>query len=126
MAPWLSTIIASIASVIVAILSSNWFSKKMLKKDITEELVTRLDRTDNKLDAIGDTDKKLRDADIALLKDRFTYLCREAIKNGYVTFSELESIKLLSAPFFELDDETGEGHTLLSKVENLPLRSDVD
>lgn len=121
MAPWLSTIIASIASVVAAIVTSSWFSKKMLKKDVTEELAAKLDDTMDKLDAISDTGEKLRTADVALLKDRFDPLCRSAIKKGYITFEELEAIKSLSVPFFDLDDETGEYHTLLQKVESLPL-----
>lgn len=124
MPPWLSTIIASIASVLVAVISSSWFSKKMLKNDVVNELATRLDKVDDKLDAMANTDEDFKNANVALLRDRFMYISKKAIRNGYITFEELDTLKDLSVPYFELDDKTGEGHTLLKKVEELPIKNE--
>lgn len=126
MPPWLSTVIASIASVLVAVISSSWFSKKMLKKDVVNELATRLDKVDDNLKKMSKNDKDLKIANVALLKNQFNSLSKKAINRGYITFDELDTLKDLSVPYFALDDETGEGHTLLKKAEELPLRKNED
>lgn len=123
MPPWLSTIVASIASVLVAMISSSWFSKKMMRKDILGELSRRLDNVDGTLTNMANNDAKLKQANVALLRDRFMFLSKKAIKEGYISFDELQTIKDLSVPYFELDDVTGEGKVLLSKVEQLPIKN---
>ena len=123
MPPWLSTIVASIASVLVAVISSSWFSKRMMRKDILGELSRRLDNVDGVLTGMADNDAKLKQANVALLRDRFMFLSKNAINEGSITFDELQTIKDLSVPYFELDDVTGEGKVLLSKVEQLPIKN---
>lgn len=123
MPPWLSTIVASVASVLVAVISSSWFSKRMMRKDILEELSKRLDNVDNALSEMAGNDAKFKQANVALLRDRFMSLSREAIKEGSISFDELQTIKDLSIPYFELDDVNGEGKVLLSKVEQLPIKN---
>lgn len=123
MPPWLSTIVASIASVLVAVISSSWFSKKMMRKDILGELSRRLDNVDGVLTGMADNDAKLKQANVALLRDRFMALSKKAIEDGSISFDDLQTIKDLSVPYFELDDVTGEGKVLLSKVEQLPIKN---
>lgn len=123
MPPWLSTIVASIASVLVAVISSSWFSKRMMRKDILGELSRRLDNVDGTLASMANNDAKLKQANVALLQDRFMFLSKNAINEGSITFDELQTIKDLSVPYFELDDVTGEGKVLLSKVEQLPIKN---
>lgn len=123
MPPWLSTVVASIASVLVAVFSSSWFSKRMMRRDILDELSRRLDNVDSALSEMADNDAKFKQANVALLRDRFMSLSREAIKEGSISFEELQTIKDLSIPYFELDDVTGEGKVLLSKVEQLPIKN---
>ena len=123
MPPWLSTIVASIASVLVAVISSSWFSKRMMRKDILGELSRRLDNVDSVLTGMANNDAKLKQANVALLRDRFMLLSKKAIKEGSITFDDLQTIKDLSVPYFELDDVTGEGKVLLSKVEQLPIKN---
>lgn len=123
MPPWLSTIVASIASVLVAVVSSSWFSKRMMRKDILGELSRRLDNVDSTLSGMADNDAKFKQANVALLRDRFMALSKNAINEGSITFDELQTIKDLSVPYFELDDVTGEGKVLLSKVEQLPIKN---
>ena len=123
MPPWLSTIVASIASVLVAVISSSWFSKRMMRKDILGELSRRLDNVDSALSEMANNDAKLKQANVALLRDRFMALSKNAINEGSITFDELQTIKDLSVPYFELDDVTGEGKVLLSKVEQLPIKN---
>lgn len=123
MPPWLSTIVASIASVLVAVISSSWFSKKMMRKDILDELSRRLDNVNGVLTDMANNDAKLKQANVALLRDRFMFLSKNAINEGSITFDELQTIKDLSVPYFELDDVTGEGKVLLSKVEQLPIKN---
>lgn len=123
MPPWLSTIVASIASVLVAVISSSWFSKRMMRKDILGELSRRLDNVDGVLTGMANNDAKLKQANVALLRDRFMFLSKNAINEGSITFDELQTIKDLSVPYFELDDVTGEGKVLLSKVEQLPIKN---
>lgn len=123
MPPWLSTVVASIASVLVAVISSSWFSKRMMRKDILGELSRRLDNVDGILTNMANNDAKLKQANVALLRDRFMFLSKNAINEGSITFDELQTIKDLSVPYFELDDVTGEGKVLLSKVEQLPIKN---
>lgn len=123
MPPWLSTIVASIASVLVAVISSSWFSKRMMRKDILGELSRRLDNVDSVLTGMANNDAKLKQANVALLRDRFMLLSKKAIKEGSITFDDLQTIKDLSVPYFELDDVTGEGKVLLGKVEQLPIKN---
>lgn len=123
MPPWLSTIVASITSVLVAVVSSSWFSKRMMRKDILGELSRRLDNVDGTLANMSNNDAKLKQANVALLRDRFMFLSKNAINEGSITFDELQTIKDLSVPYFELDDVTGEGKVLLSKVEQLPIKN---
>jgi len=123
MPPWLSTIVASIASVLVAVISSSWFSKRMMRKDILGELSRRLDNVDGVLTGMADNDAKLKQANVALLRDRFMALSKKAIEDGSISFDDLQTIKDLSVPYFELDDVTGEGKVLLSKVEQLPIKN---
>lgn len=123
MPPWLSTVVASIASVLVAVISSSWFSKKMMRKDILGELSRRLDNVDSVLTGMANNDAKLKQANVALLRDRFMFLSKKAIEEGSISFDELQTIKDLSVPYFELDDVTGEGKVLLSKVEQLPIKN---
>lgn len=123
MPPWLSTIVASIASVLVAVISSSWFSKRMMRKDILDELSRRLDNVNGILTGMADNDTKLKQANVALLRDRFMALSKKAIEDGYISFDDLQTIKDLSVPYFELDDVTGEGKVLLSKVEQLPIKN---
>lgn len=123
MPPWLSTVVASITSVLVAVISSSWFSKRMMRRDILDELSRRLDNVDSALSEIADNDAKFKQANVALLRDRFMYLSRKAIDEGSISFEELQTIKDLSIPYFELDDVTGEGKVLLSKVEQLPIKN---
>ena len=123
MPPWLSTVVASIASVLVAVISSSWFSKRMMRKDILGELSRRLDNVDSVLTGMANNDAKLKQANVALLRDRFMFLSKNAIKEGSITFDDLQTIKDLSVPYFELDDVTGEGKVLLSKVEQLPIKN---
>lgn len=123
MPPWLSTVVASIASVLVAVFSSSWFSKRMMRRDILDELSRRLDNVDRALSEMADNDAKFKQANVALLRDRFMSLSREAINEGSISFDELQTIKDLSIPYFELDDVTGEGKVLLSKVEQLPIKN---
>ena len=123
MPPWLSTIVASIASVLVAVISSSWFSKRMMRKDILGELSRRLDNVDSVLTGMANNDAKLKQANVALLRDRFMFLSKKAIEEGSISFDELQTIKDLSVPYFELDDVTGEGKVLLSKVEQLPIKN---
>lgn len=123
MPPWLSTIVASIASVLVAVISSSWFSKRMMRKDILGELSRRLDNVDSVLTVMANNDAKLKQANVALLRDRFMFLSKKAIEERFITFDELQTIKDLSVPYFELDDATGEGKVLLSKVEQLPIKN---
>lgn len=123
MPPWLSTVVASIASVLVAVFSSSWFSKRMMRRDILDELSRRLDNVDSALSEMADNDAKFKQANVALLRDRFMSLSREAINEGSISFEELQTIKDLSIPYFELDDVTGEGKVLLSKVEQLPIKN---
>ena len=123
MPPWLSTIVASITSVLVAVISSSWFSKRMMRKDILGELSRRLDNVDGVLTGMANNDAKLKQANVALLRDRFMFLSKNAINEGSITFDELQTIKDLSVPYFELDDVTGEGKVLLSKVEQLPIKN---
>lgn len=123
MPPWLSTIVASIASVLVAVISSSWFSKRMMRRDILDELSRRLDNVDSALSEMADNDAKFKQANVALLRDRFMFLSKNAINEGSITFDELQTIKDLSVPYFELDDVTGEGKVLLSKVEQLPIKN---
>ena len=123
MPPWLSTIVASIASVLVAVISSSWFSKRMMRKDILGELSRRLDNVDGVLTGMANNDAKLKQANVALLRDRFMFLSKKAIEEGSISFDELQTIKDLSVPYFELDDVTGEGKVLLSKVEQLPIKN---
>lgn len=123
MPPWLSTIVASIASVLVAVISSSWFSKRMMRKDILGELSRRLDNVDGVLTGMADNDTKLKQANVALLRDRFMALSKKAIEDGSISFDDLQTIKDLSVPYFELDDVTGEGKVLLSKVEQLPIKN---
>ena len=123
MPPWLSTIVASIASVLVAVISSSWFSKRMMRKDILGELSRRLDNVDSVLTGMANNDAKLKQANVALLRDRFMFLSKKAIEEGSISFDELQTIKDLSVPYFELDDVTGEGKVLLGKVEQLPIKN---
>lgn len=123
MPPWLSTVVASITSVLVAVFSSSWFSKRMMRRDILDELSRRLDNVDSALSEMADNDAKFKQANVALLRDRFMYLSRKAINEGSISFEELQTIKDLSIPYFELDDVTGEGKVLLSKVEQLPIKN---
>ena len=123
MPPWLSTIVASVVPVLVAVISSSWFSKRMMRKDILGELSRRLDNVDGTLTSMANNDAKLKQANVALLRDRFMSLSKKAIKEGSITFDELQTIKDLSVPYFELDDATGEGKVLLSKVEQLPIKN---
>ena len=123
MPPWLSTVVASIASVLVAVISSSWFSKRMMRKDILGELSRRLDNVDSVLTGMANNDAKLKQANVALLRDRFMFLSKNAIEEGSISFDELQTIKDLSVPYFELDDVTGEGKVLLSKVEQLPIKN---
>lgn len=123
MPPWLSTIVASITSVLVAVISSSWFSKRMMRKDVLGELSRRLDNVDGILTGMANNDTKLKQANVALLRDRFMFLSKKAIKDGYISFDDLQTIKDLSVPYFELDDVTGEGKVLLSKVEQLPIKN---
>ena len=123
MPPWLSTIVASIASVLVAVISSSWFSKRMMRKDVLGELSRRLDNVDGVLTGMADNDAKLKQANVALLRDRFMALSKKAIEDGYISFDDLQTIKDLSVPYFELDDTTGEGKVLLSKDEQLPIKN---
>lgn len=123
MPPWLSAIVASIASVLVAVISSSWFSKRMMRKDILGELSRRLDNVDGVLASMADNDTKLKQANVALLRDRFMALSKKAIEDGSISFDDLQTIKDLSVPYFELDDVTGEGKVLLSKVEQLPIKN---
>lgn len=123
MPPWLSTVVASIASVLVAVISSSWFSKRMMRKDILGELSRRLDNVDGVLTGMANNDAKLKQANVALLRDRFMFLSKKAIKDGSISFDDLQTIKDLSVPYFELDDVTGEGKVLLSKVEQLPIKN---
>lgn len=123
MPPWLSTVVASITSVLVAVFSSSWFSKRMMRRDILDELSRRLDNVDSALSEMADNDAKYKQANVALLRDRFMYLSRKAINEGSISFDELQTIKDLSIPYFELNDVTGEGKVLLSKVEQLPIKN---
>ena len=123
MPPWLSTVVASIASVLVAVISSSWFSKRMMRKDILGELSRRLDNVDSVLTGMANNDAKLKQANVALLRDRFMFLSKKAIEEGSISFDELQTIKDLSVPYFELDDVTGEGKVLLGKVEQLPIKN---
>ena len=123
MPPWLSTVVASIASVLVAVISSSWFPKRMMRKDILGELSRRLDNVDSVLTGMANNDAKLKQANVALLRDRFMFLSKKAIEEGSISFDELQTIKDLSVPYFELDDVTGEGKVLLSKVEQLPIKN---
>ena len=123
MPPWLSTVVASIAPVLVAVFSSSWFSKRMMRKDILDELSRRLDNVDSALSKMANNDAKFKQANVALLRDRFMFLSKKAIEEGSITFDDLQTIKDLSVPYFELDDVTGEGKVLLGKVEQLPIKN---
>lgn len=131
MPPWVTTIIASVTSVLVAVISSGWFAKKMSKKDSLNEVIERLDDIDKKISSIETQieanqkkDENFKEANVALLRDRFMHVAKTALKQGSITTADLEDLKKLSVPYFALDDEDGMGHILLEKVENLPLKNE--
>lgn len=125
MPPWISTIVASVTSIIVAIISSQWFAKKLMKKDITENLQSSINDLRESVDNNNKTAETLKDANVALLKERFEYLSTKALRRGSVTIDELQVIRKLSVPYFRLDDADGSGKVLLKKVEELPIREET-
>lgn len=120
MPPWMSTIVASAASVLIAILSSNWFSRRMMRREHTNEILSRLDKIEEDTAQIKD----LRDADVALLEDRYKHLCRAAIRAKHISTEQLEAIHKLSEFYFKFDDSDGSGHALLRLVEQLPIQEE--
>lgn len=128
MGPIITTVVTGIFSVVVAVLTSSWFAKKMMKDD-------RIDALSKDIKDIGDRQKKmedtldtwkeqnecLTDANVALLKDRFEHLSNTALTKGSISMNELNAIIRLSVVYFKLDDEDGTGHNLLERVKQLPL-----
>lgn len=128
MSPVITTVITGVFSVIVAVITSGWFAKKMMKDDRIEELGKDLKDIKERQVKIEDAietwkaeDFTLKEANIALLKDRFEYQANTALDRGAITVAELNAITKLSVPYFKLDDADGTGHVLLEKVRQLPL-----
>ena len=124
MPPWLSTIIASIASIIVAVISSSWFSKKMLQHSQTDEILSRLDNIEKAQKEQTKVTTDLRDADIAIMEDRYNFLCKKAIHDKHISTQDLQAIHKLSVYYFRFDDIDGSGKALLHKVEELPIEEE--
>lgn len=131
MNPILTTIITGVCSVVVAIITSSWFAKKMTKDDRIDELAKDIKDIKERQKTIEQTvtswqkcDEKLKEANVALLKDRFNYLGNKALEKGSITITDLNAITRLSIPYFKLDDEDGTGHNLLERVKQLPLEKE--
>lgn len=128
MSPYVTTILTGVFSVIVAVVTSSWFSKKMMKDDRIEalgedikDIKERQQKIETVLDDWQKSDKTLTEANVALLKDRFEHLANAALDRGSVTMAELNCITRLSVSYFKLDDADGTGHNLLERVKQLPL-----
>lgn len=131
MNPILTTIITGVCSVIVAVITSSWFAKKMTKDDRIDELAKDIKDIKERQKKIEQTvttwqkcDENLKEANVALLKDRFNYLSNKALEKGSITITDLNAITRLSIPYFKLDDEDGTGHNLLERVKELPLEKE--
>ncbi len=128
MDPIITTIITGVFSVVVAVLTSSWFAKKMMKDDRIDalskdikEIKNKQEKIETAIDTWQEQDAMLKDANVALLKDRFEHLSEVALTKGSITVTELNAITRLSVPYFKLDDSDGTGHALLEKVNQLPL-----
>ena len=135
MNPILTTIITcsitGVCSVIVAIITSSWFAKKMTKDDRIDELSKDIKDIKERQKTIEQTvtswqkcDENLKEANVALLKDRFDYIGNKALEKGSITITDLNAITRLSIPYFKLDDEDRTGHNLLERVKELPLEKE--
>lgn len=128
MSPYVTTILTGVFSVVVAVITSSWFSKKMMKDDRIDalsedikDIVERQKSIESVLNEWQKSDINLTEANIALLKERFEYLANKALEKGTVTMAELNALTRLSVPYFKLDDKDGTGHNLLERVKQLPL-----
>lgn len=128
MSPYVTTILTGVFSVVVAVITSSWFSKKMMKDDRIEalsedikDIVERQKSIESVLSEWQKCDVNLTEANVALLKERFEYLADKALEKGTVTMGELNALTRLSVPYFKLDDKDGTGHNLLERVKQLPL-----
>lgn len=128
MSPVITTVITGVFSVLVAVITSGWFAKKMMKDDRIEELAKDLKvikerqlKIDDAIETWKKEDLNLKEANVALLKDRFECQANNALDRGTITVAELNAITKLSVPYFKLDDADGTGHVLLEKVRQLPL-----
>lgn len=129
MEPIVTTVLTGVFSVLVAVITSTWFSKRMMKDDRIEELAKDIkvikDKQDNiekKLDENRKNDEMLSEASIGLLKDRFEHLSNKALEEGAISMADLNAITRLSVSYFKLDDADGTGHNLLERVKQLPLK----
>lgn len=128
MGPIITTVVTGIFSVVVAVLTSSWFAKKMMKDDRIDalskdikDISDRQKKIEDTLDSWKEQNECLTDANVALLKDRFEHLSNTALMKGSISMNELNAIIRLSKAYFKLDDEDGTGHNLLERVKQLPL-----
>ncbi len=128
MSPYVTTILTGVFSVVVAVITSSWFSKKMMKDDridaLGEDIKDIMERQKNIETVLEDwqkCDTNLTEAIVALLKDRFEHIANRALDRGSVTMNEMNSLTRLSVSYFKLDDKDGTGHNLLERVKQLPL-----
>lgn len=131
MNPIIASIVTGVFSVVVAVITSTWFTKKMSRDDRIDELAKdikeikkRQEKIDSTLNTWQKCDENLKEANVALLKDRFEHLSNKALEKGSVTITDLNAIARLSVPYFKLDDVDGTGHNLLERVKQLPLEKE--
>ena len=131
MAPWVITLISVAGSVVVAIVSSSWFAKKVLQKDIVENLTKELQETNKTISDLQKDVKDLKDyvnvlsdASAASLKLEYTNFCKRAVNEGTVSLDDKEKINILGHYLFAIDDKDGTGKKLLEDVEKLPIKKE--
>lgn len=131
MAPWIITLISVAGSVVVAIVSSSWFAKKVLQKDIVENLTKELQETNKTISDLQKDVKDLKDyvnvlsdASAASLKLEYTNFCKKVVTEGMVSLDDKEKINILGHYLFTIDDKDGTGKKLLEDVEKLPIKKE--
>ena len=131
MAPWVITLISVAGSVVVAIVSSSWFAKKVLQKDIVENLTKELRETNKTISDLQKDVKDLKDyvnvlsdASAASLKLEYTNFCKRVVNEGMVSLDDKEKINILGYYLFTIDDKDGTGKKLLEDVEKLPIKKE--
>ena len=86
----------------------------------TDEKICKIEKT---MGSIVERISLLEAADLSILHDRLFYCCKQYIKRGYITVSDLETTEDLYNAYSRLGGN-GTGTKLYLDVKQLPVKSD--